>query len=166
MIDWLLSPAPWMALLALLLVAAGVAGTVLPALPGVPLVFGGLAVAAGIDGYERVTGTTVLVLGLLTVLSFGLDFAATALGAKRVGASPLAIAGSLAGTVAGVFLGLPGIVLGPFVGAVAGELLAQGGPGRAARVGVATWVGLLVGTAAKVALVFTMLAVFAFAYFV
>lgn len=166
MLGWLASPAPWAWLLAAALVLAGVAGTVLPALPGVPLVFGGLLLAAGIDGFDRVSGATVLVLGLLTLLSFGLDFAATALGARRAGASPLAIAGSLVGAVAGVFLGLPGIVLGPFVGAVAGELLAQGGLDRAARVGVATWVGLLVGTAAKVALVFTMLAVFAFAYFV
>jgi len=102
----------------------------------------------------------------LTFASFVIDFAATALGAKRVGATRLAIAGALLGTLAGIFLGIPGLILGPFVGAVAGEMISHGRVEQAARAGVATWMGLVFGTLAKLALVFTMLGLFAFAYFV
>lgn len=156
----------WMWVLAVVLILTGLAGSVLPALPGVPLVFGGLLVAAWADDFERVTWLTLVFLGLLTLASFLIDFAATALGAQRVGATRLAIAGALLGTLAGVFLGIPGLVLGPFVGAVAGELISHGKVEQAARAGVATWIGLVFGTLAKLALVFTMLGVFVFAYFV
>jgi uncharacterized protein YqgC (DUF456 family) len=165
-IEWATSPEVWLWVLALALVLVGLAGSVLPALPGVPLVFGGLLVAAWADDFERVTWFTVVVLGLLTVASFVIDFAATALGAKRVGATRLAIAGAMLGTLAGVFLGIPGLILGPFVGAVAGELISHGQMEQAARAGVATWMGLVFGTLAKLALVFAMLGVFGVAYFV
>ena len=151
---------------ALLLVGVGLAGSVLPALPGVPLVFAGLLVAAWAGNFEQVGAFPLVVLGLLTLLSFGIDFAATALGAKRVGATKLAVLGAALGSFAGVFLGLPGLVLGPFVGAVAGELLSHGQVQQATRAGLATWMGLLFGTLVKLALVFTMLGLFAFAYFV
>jgi uncharacterized protein YqgC (DUF456 family) len=153
-------------LLAALLVLGGIAGSVLPALPGVPMVFAGLLVAAWAGDFTRVGVVTLVLLGLLTLASFAIDFAATALGAKRVGATKLAVAGAALGTLAGLFLGIPGLILGPFVGAVAGELLSHGQVQQATRAGVATWVGLLFGTLAKLALVFTMLGVFAFAYFV
>jgi hypothetical protein len=97
-------------------------------------------------------------------MSFVIDLAATALGAKRVGATKLAVVGAALGTVAGLFLGLPGLILGPFVGAVAGELMSHGQVQQATRAGIATWVGLLFGTLAKLALVFTMLGLFALAY--
>ncbi len=154
----------WM-LLAAVLVCIGIAGSVLPALPGVPLVFAGLALAAWAGDFARVSGVTVAILGLLTVLSLIVDFAASALGARRVGATKLAVAGALIGTFAGIFLGLPGLLLGPFIGAVAGELVSHGRMEQAARAGAATWVGLIFGTLAKLALVFTMLGVFALAYF-
>jgi hypothetical protein len=153
-------------LLAALLVLGGIAGSVLPALPGVPMVFAGLLVAAWAGDFTRVGVVTLVLLGLLTLASFAIDFAATALGAKRVGATKLAVVGAALGTLAGLFLGIPGLILGPFVGAVAGELLSHGQVQQATRAGVATWVGLLFGTLAKLALVFTMLGVFAFAFFV
>jgi hypothetical protein len=153
-------------LLAALLVLGGIAGSVLPALPGVPMVFAGLLVAAWAGDFTRVGVVTLVLLGLLTLASFAIDFAATALGAKRVGATKLAVIGAALGTLAGLFLGIPGLILGPFVGAVAGELLSHGQVQQATRAGVATWVGLLFGTLAKLALVFTMLGVFAFAFFV
>ncbi len=156
----------WLWLLAGLLVLVGLAGSVLPALPGVPLVFGGLLLAAWIDDFERVTWLPLVVLGVLTAVSFVIDFVATALGAKRVGATRLAIVGALLGTVAGVFLGIPGLILGPFVGAVAGEMISHGKVEQATRAGLATWMGLIFGTLSKVALVFAMLGVFALAYFV
>jgi len=151
--------------LAVVLVCVGVAGSVLPALPGVPLVFAGLLLAAWAGDFQKVTWLPLVVLGLLTVISFVIDFAATALGAKRVGATRLAIVGAALGTLGGLFLGLPGLILGPFVGAIIGELLSHGQMQQATRAGLATWVGLIFGTLAKLALVFTMLGVFALAYF-
>jgi uncharacterized protein YqgC (DUF456 family) len=156
----------WMFVLAGLLVLTGLAGSILPALPGVPLVFGGLLLAAWADDFQRVSWLVLVILGLMTVLSFVIDFAATAMGAKRVGASKLAIVGALIGTLGGLVLGLPGLIFGPFVGAVTGEMLTHGEMQRATRAGFATWVGLIFGTLTKLALVFTMLGIFAFAWFV
>jgi len=154
-----------MLIAAALLVVVGLAGSALPALPGVPLVFGGLLVAAWADDFQRVGWMTLALLGVLTLLSFVIDFAATALGARRVGATKLAIAGAALGAVAGIFLGIPGLILGPFAGAVTGELLSHGKLEQAARAGVATWVGLLFGTLAKLALVCAMLGIFLLAWF-
>jgi len=152
--------------LAALMVVAGLAGAVLPALPGVPLVYGGLVVAAWADDFQRVGWITLTFLGVLTVVSFAIDFAATAMGAKRVGATKYAIIGAALGTLAGLFLGIPGLILGPFVGAVIGEMLSHGEWRKATQAGVATWMGLLFGTLAKLALVFTMLGIFLFAYLI
>ena len=152
--------------LAVVLVCVGIAGSVLPALPGVPLVFAGLLLAAWAGDFQQVTWITLVVLGLLTAFSFVIDLAATVAGAKRVGATRLAVLGAALGTLAGLLLGLPGLILGPFVGAVAGELISHGKVKQATRAGLATWMGLIFGTLAKLALIFTMLGVFAFAYFV
>jgi uncharacterized protein YqgC (DUF456 family) len=151
-------------IVAVLLVLAGIAGSVLPALPGVPLVFAGLLLGAWIDHFQKVGWFTLAVLGLLTLLSFAVDFLATSMGAKRVGASKWAIAGSALGTLAGLFFGIPGLILGPFLGAVAGELLARRGQRQAVRSGFGAWIGLLVGTAGKLALIFAMVGIFMTAY--
>jgi uncharacterized protein YqgC (DUF456 family) len=138
---------------------------VLPALPGIPLVFAGLVVGAWADDFERVGWVTLSVLGLLAVASLAIDFAATAMGAKRVGATRKALVGATLGTLVGLFFGIPGLIVGPFLGAVAGEILSHGEWRRATSAGVGTWVGLLFGTLAKIALAFAMLGVFVFAFF-
>jgi hypothetical protein len=89
---------------------------------------------------------------------------ASLLGAKRVGASRQALFGSVIGGIAGLFFGLIGLLLGPFIGAVAGELMARRSLADATRVGVATWIGWLVGTMAKIALAVSMLGVFLVGY--
>ncbi len=150
--------------LAALLVLVGLAGTVVPVLPGVPLVFGGLLVAAWADGFQRVGTFTLVLLGLLTALAVVADFAASAFGAKKLGASPRAVLGATVGAVVGIFFGLPGLVLGPFVGAVAGELSAHRELLRAGKAGLGTWLGLLLGSVAKLTLAFLMVGVFATAY--
>ena len=150
--------------LAAALVILGFAGTVMPALPGAPLVFAGLLVAASIDGFQKVGWFTLGVLGVLTLVSFGVDFAAAALGAKRVKASRLAVIGAAIGTVAGLFFGLPGLIAGPFLGAALGEYAAQRSLRRAGKVGVWTWLGMLAGVVLKLAIIFTMLGVFTVAY--
>lgn len=153
-------------ILAIALMVVGAAGIVLPALPGVPLMFAGMVVAASIDDFQRIGWVTLTVLGLLTILSFVIDFAASALGAKRVGASARAVWGAVIGTLVGLFFGIPGLLFGPFVGALIGELSMHGRIDRAGRVGLATWMGLLFGTLVKLAIAFSMVGVFVFAFFV
>ena len=156
-------------LLAIVLVVVGIAGTILPALPGLPLVFAGMLLAAWAGDFQQVGVPMLVVLGLLTVFSLAVDFWATALGAKLVGASRLAIIGAMVGTLAGLFFGPLGLLIGPFAGAIGGELihrrsLLKQDLGHAARIGVGTWFGILFGSVLKLALAFTMLGLFALAW--
>jgi uncharacterized protein YqgC (DUF456 family) len=147
--------------LAVLLVIAGIAGTVLPALPGAVLVFAGLLLAAWADAFVRVGPLTLTGLGVLAALTYAVDFAATALGAKKLGASRRALIGAALGALVGLFFGIPGVLLGPFIGAVLGELSERRDLVRAGRAGVGAWLGLVLGAGAKLALVMAMLGVFA-----
>lgn len=147
-------------ILAFVLVAIGLMGTILPAIPGVPLVFLGLVLAAWAEGFRFVGAGTLTVLGLMALLAYAVDLAAGALGAKKFGASRLAVLGAAIGTLAGLFLGLPGLVLGPFVGGAAGELYARRDLRQAGRAGLGAWLGMVVGGATKLALSFSMLAIF------
>jgi uncharacterized protein len=142
------------------LVAIGLAGIVFPALPGTVLIFAGLLVAAWAEGFTRVGVWTLLLIGLMGAFSYTVDFIAAALGAKHVGASPRAVVGAAFGTLLGIPFGLIGVFLGPLLGAVLGELSVHREFRRAAGVGVAAWIGFLIGTAVKVALAFCMIAVF------
>jgi uncharacterized protein len=143
-----------------LLILVGLAGAILPALPGVPLVFAGMWLTAWVGDYGEIGTWTVVSLGVLAGLALLLDFVAGLLGARRVAASTAALWGAAIGTVVGLFFGLPGLLLGPFIGAIVGELRSGGSLNRSAHVGIATWIGLLFGTLAKIALSFTMLGVF------
>ena len=147
------------------LVATGIAGIVFPALPGHVLIFVGLLLAAWANDFARVGPWTLLAIGLIAAVSYGVDFVAAALGARHVGASTRAVAGAALGTLLGIPLGLPGVVLGPLVGAVLGELSVHRELGRATGVGLAAWVGFLIGTAVKVALAFLMIGIFLVAFF-
>ena len=147
-------------ILAVALVLAGLAGLVLPALPGAPLLFAGLFVAAWAEDFVHVGAKTLVVLGIMAALSYALDFAATALGARRFGASARAITGAALGTIVGLFFGLPGLVFGPFLGAVAGELTVRRDLQAAAGAGIGAFVGLLLATAGKLALGFAMIGLY------
>jgi uncharacterized protein YqgC (DUF456 family) len=151
-------------LLSVALVGVGLAGTVLPALPGIPLILSGLVVGAYVDNFERVTLPTILVLVILTVVGFAIDYFAALLGAKRAGASRLALVGAALGTLLGFALGIVGFLFGPFLGAAVGELVARQDLLRAGKVGFQTWIGMLIGSAAKVAIAFTMVGIFVGAY--
>ena len=151
--------------LAALLVIVGLLGVVLPALPGLPLVFAGMLVAAWAGGFEEIGVFTLVVLGLLTLVSFLVDFWATAHGAKRVGASRKALVGAVLGTFAGLFFAPIGLFIGPFVGALVGELLHGRELRAAARVGFGTWLGIVLAIVLKLGLAFAMLGIFAFAWF-
>jgi uncharacterized protein len=147
-------------ILCVALILAGLAGTVLPVLPGTLLVWGGVVLGAWIDDFTRVGVTTLVVVTVLAVLAWGLDYVAGLMGAKKAGASKLALLGAAAGTVVGLFMGLVGVLFMPLVGAAAGEYLARKDHTRAVKVGVATWVGIMVGLIAKVVLAFIMVGIF------
>ncbi|MEX2468191.1 MAG: DUF456 domain-containing protein [Pseudohongiellaceae bacterium] len=146
-----------------LLIAIGLAGVVVPILPGIPMMFAGMWLVAWVQDFVHIGPVTLWVLAILTVLSVVVDLLASVFGAQRVGASRGGLLGAAIGTVVGLFFGLPGILLGPLVGAVAGELLYRPGLKSATRVGLATWAGIIVGAVFKVAIAFIMLGLFAFA---
>jgi len=118
---------------AVALVVVGLAGVVLPAIPGTLLIFAGLWLAAWSDGFMRVGAGTIVVLGVLAAATYFVDAAMMALGMKRLGTSGRAMAGAAVGMAVGMFFGLPGLIVGPFAGAVLGELTAHRDLGRAGR---------------------------------
>jgi uncharacterized protein YqgC (DUF456 family) len=143
------------------LVLVGLAGIILPALPGHVLILAGLVLAAWADGFTRVGVWTLVIIALIAAGSYLVDFAGAALGAKKLGASSRAMVGAGLGTIAGLFFGLPGIILGPFAGAVIGELTVKQDLRQAGKAGVAAWIGFAVGTAVKVGMAFLMIGIFA-----
>ena len=147
-------------LLAVLLLVAGLIGLFLPVLPGAPLIFAGLVIAAWAEDFHYAGLWTVVILAILTLLTLAVDFWATIFGAKKFGASKRAVIGALIGLVIGIFLGFPGIIFGPFIGAVVGELSAQKNLKQATRAGVGATIGLVLGAAIKLALALTMIGVF------
>ena len=149
-----------------MLVLAGLAGTVLPLLPGTLLVWAGLLLGAWIDDFTRVGVLTVVVITLLATLAWALDFVAGLMGAKRAGASKLALVGAAVGTIVGIFMGLVGVLFMPLVGAAIGEYWAQRDQQRAAKVALATWLGLMLGMVVKMAISFVMLGIFLVALWV
>jgi uncharacterized protein YqgC (DUF456 family) len=148
----------WIAAIALIVV--GLAGTVLPALPGTAFVLGGIVLAAWIDDFTRVGVGTLAIVAALALAAWVLDYAAGLLGARRAGASRQALVGAALGTVAGLLMGVVGVLFMPLVGAAIGEYLARRDERNALRVGIATWLGILAGLLAKVALAFAMIGVF------
>jgi uncharacterized protein len=148
-------------ILSILLIVGGVAGTVLPALPGTALVLAGIVLGAWIDDFARVGAGMLAVIAVLAVLAWVLDYVAALLGARKAGASRQALIGAALGTVAGIFMGLVGVLFMPLVGAAAGEYLAVRDHQRAAKVGVATWLGMMIGMVSKVVIAFVMIGLFA-----
>ena len=146
--------------LALVLVVAGMVGLVFPALPGAPLLFAGLFAAAWVEDFVYVGSKTLIILGIMTALTYAVDVLATAFGAKRFGASRRAIVGATLGAIIGIFFGIPGILLGPFIGAVLGELSNHPNLRIAGMAGVGATLGLALGAAAKLTLAFAMLGIF------
>jgi uncharacterized protein len=160
-------------LLCVALIAVGLLGTVLPALPGTALVLAGIVLGAWIDDFTRVGPGMLALIAVLAVAAWVLDYVAGLLGARKAGASRLALLGAALGTVAGLFLGLVGVLFMPLVGAAVGEYLARhrqapGGAGaqQAVKVGVATWLGIVAGMLAKVVIACLMVGLFVLALLV
>lgn len=148
-------------ILAVLTILGGIVGTVVPLLPGTPLVFAGLWLLAFLDGYAHVGAGTLWLLGLLALLAFVVDHLAAVMGVQRAGASRQAVIGALVGGLLGFLGGLPGIIIGPVIGAMLGEWLAGRGHSQAARVGTAAGLSFIVAVALKLGIVMAMLGAFA-----
>lgn len=146
--------------IAISMIVIGIVGTVLPALPGVLFVFGGIVLAAWIDGFTRIGGWVVGIAGVLALAGVAIDLACQLLFARRAGASTLGLLGAALGTGLGIFAGLIGLVFFPLIGAAAGEFISHRDALRAGQVGMATWIGLLIGTVIKLAIVFAMAGMF------
>jgi uncharacterized protein YqgC (DUF456 family) len=142
------------------LVLVGLVGTLLPLLPGALLVFAGLFLAAWAHDFTRVGPWGLGVIGALGALSLLADFLSSLFGARRAGASPLALGGATVGALVGLFFGIPGLILGPFAGAVAGEFIARRELLQAGKVGLGTWIGLVLGAVAKLLIAFMMVVAF------
>jgi len=149
--------------LAAALIVGGLLGSILPVLPGIPMVFGGIWLAAAVDGYQHLGVWWLVGIGALGVAGIAIDFVASTLGAKRVGASRRALWGAALGTVVGMFFGIPGLLISPFAGALIGELASGNSVLRATHVGVGTWLGLLFGTLVKLVISFVMVGLFGLA---
>lgn len=145
-----------------ILVISGLAGMVLPLLPGAPLLLAGLVCAAWAEDFRHVGPWTLLLLTALAGLTYLVEFVASALGVKRFGGSRRAMAGAILGGLIGVFLGIPGILLGPIVGAVLGELSLQRSLDQASRAGLGTVLGMAIGVAGKLAIGIAMVGLFIF----
>lgn len=151
--------------LAAIIVLTGLIGMILPLLPGTPLVFGGLLLAAWIEDFSRVSGATMMLLAGLALVAWLIDIIAATLSVRRANASSHAISGAGLGTLAGVFGGLPGLVIGPVIGAITGEWIARRNAIQAGRAGIAAGLGFLLALALKLAIGFAMTGLFLTAYF-
>lgn len=160
----------WQIIVAILLVVIGVAGTILPMLPGVPLVFAGLLLAAWTDGFDKVSIFTIVIIGVIATMAWAVDFFASIVTAKKVGASKYALWGAGIGAIIGIAGGIVGLIVGPAIGAIIGEQIAHKNTGKeaaskATTVGIAAGLGFVLALAVKIVLVLIMLAVFAYAYY-
>ncbi|HEX3012383.1 MAG TPA: DUF456 domain-containing protein [Syntrophomonadaceae bacterium] len=128
------------------LLLTGIAGTVIPFIPGVPLVFIGIAAYGWYEGFHLITPKYLAVIASLTVLSMIMDYVSSLLGAKFFGSSKKGTLGALIGTFLGLFFFPPlGIFVGPLAGAVIGEILAGSDVNKAFKVGLGTAAGLFSG---------------------
>ena len=150
-------------LIVTLLIVAGVAGLVLPVLPGPLLLLAGLWMAAWAEDYNYIGITTLIILCTLATGATLADYVAGAFGARHYGASSRSIWGAAWGALIGIFFGFPGMVLGPFIGAAIGEWLALRDVAAAGRAGWGATIGLVLGIAAKLALGISMIGVFVIA---
>jgi uncharacterized protein len=138
----------------------GLAGAVLPFLPGTPLIFAGAFIYAVATDFTPIGPGRLAILGVLTVVGLALHYVGGALGTRRYGGSGWGVAGALLGAVVGLFFGIPGLVLGPIIGAVAGELLRGASLEGSVRSGLGAFVGLILGAVGNVALGLVMIALF------
>lgn len=129
----------------------GIIGTVLPVLPGSILVFAGIITYGFMTGFEGLSTYFFILEFIVLLITFLIDFLATAASTRKFGGSKKASVGAVIGTIAGlIILGPLGIIIGPFLGASAAELLYGTDINQAVRSGFGSLIGILGGTLIKV----------------
>jgi uncharacterized protein YqgC (DUF456 family) len=155
--------APWMIAVDVvvgLFFLAGLAGAVLPFLPGPLLIFIGAFIYAAATEFTVIGLGRLVVLGVLTGVGWALGHFASVLGARRYGGSKWAVLGAIIGAIFGVVMGPLGLVIGPAAGAVVFELAATRDLDRSVRGGVGAIIGVVVGAIAQVSIAAMMIALF------
>jgi uncharacterized protein YqgC (DUF456 family) len=146
--------------LALLVMLIGFIGSIVPGLPGTPLV---LAAAIGhrlYFGQHSINTFFLSCLAILTVISLVLDYLAGYYGARRFGATWRGGLGAALGGIVGMFFGIPGILLGPFLGAMLLELIGGHEFEKAAKAGAGATLGLFAGAVGRCAICIMMIGLF------
>ena len=141
------------------LILVGLAGTIIPALPGIPMIFAGGWLIAYLEYYQFFGWGTLIALGVLTVISLIIDWVSQTMGAQKAGATKLGLTGAFVGTIVGIPFGLVGIFLFPVIGAFVGEMIGHRDMRKAGKVSWATWIGMIAGIAAKLAIAFIMIGI-------
>lgn len=142
----------------IIVILLGIAGTIVPFIPGVPLIFIAITTYGWYEGFHIITAKYIAVMATLTILSIFVDYLASTLGAKYFGSSKYGIYGALIGTVLGIFIFPPaGLLIGPWIGAIVGEMIAGKDLSNAFRTGIGTILGLFSGVAFSLILAIIML---------
>ena len=141
------------------LILVGLAGTIIPALPGIPMIFAGGWLITYLEDYQFFGWGTLIALGVLTVISLIIDWVSQTMGAQKAGATKLGLTGAFVGTIVGIPFGLVGIFLFPVIGAFVGEMIGHRDMRKAGKVSWATWIGMIAGIAAKLAIAFIMIGI-------
>jgi uncharacterized protein YqgC (DUF456 family) len=152
-------------LFAIGLIVLGVIGTFVPVLPGLPVATIGFVMMAYLGNFTRVSVGSTIAIVVIGVTATLIDMVGSVLGAKKAGASPASLIGATIGTVLGIFSGLVGLLFFPFIGAFIGEAMATQDLVKAGKVGVATWLGMLVSAILKIVAIMAMLGIFVLSYF-
>ena len=145
-----------MLLFSVLIIIVGIAGCILPVIPGPPLTFAGVLVAQ-LTKFADLSFNTLFFLGVLAVVVQVLDYIVPAWGAKKFGGSRAGVWGSVIGLIIGIFFlplgpfGIVGILGGPFCGALVGEIMAGKKSDKAFRAAFGTFIGFVTGTLMKLA---------------
>lgn len=146
--------------LASLLMITGILGSLIPVLPSTPLVFLGALGHFLCFPQASVSPVVLGILGLMALISLGIDFIASVIGAKRLGATWKGILGVVIGGVVGFFFGLPGVILGPLLGAVLFEMIGGSSLHAAGKAGLGAIIGILAGALGRFAFAIAMTALF------
>jgi uncharacterized protein YqgC (DUF456 family) len=128
----------------ILILLLGVAGTLIPFLPGIPIMFLAILLYSFLDGWVNFSPFFVAIVGIFTLITFFIDYLGSYWGIKKLGASKAGIWGGIIGSIVGIFsMGPLGLLIGPVIGVVVGELLAGKDFIQAFKVSLGNFVGLL-----------------------
>ena len=145
----------------IVLFAIGLIGTVLPIVPGTTVILAASIIHRVMLGAEQSVGwKTLALLTLLTVATYALDFLGGYFGAKFFGATRWGMFGAVLGVLAGLFFGLPGLFIGPVIGAIAGEIVGGKRMVDAGRAGWGSLLGNLGGMLGKLLIGLVMITIF------